>query len=317
MPLPDLIDYAAPVPPSATLPTNRADWVLRSERAAVLVHDLQRYFLRPYAPGCSALTEALAATARLLDAARAAGVPVIYTAQDGDHSDRGLQGDLWGPGMSTRTEHVEITPEVAPRAGDTILTKRRYSAFAKSDLDRVLAEHGRDQLVITGVYAHIGITATAFDAFQREVHPWVVADAVADFGRDQHVRALEQVAACCGAVTLTDAVVACFSPVAPSAATTGAITGATTGGTTGDGWDAEVRGALGAVLDPEIVEVAFAEPSADLFELGLNSLQAFELLDVLAEAGADIDFGVFTRDASVDFLRAQGSSLGAAALSAG
>ncbi|CAN5570055.1 enterobactin biosynthesis bifunctional isochorismatase/aryl carrier protein EntB [soil metagenome] len=292
MPLPELIDYVAPVPPATALPTNRAEWTLEPGRAALLVHDLQRYFLRPYAPDCPALISALTATARLLVAARAAGVPVIYTAQDGDHSDRGLQRDLWGPGMSTRSEHTEILPEVAPQPRDTILTKLRYSAFAKSDLDRVLAEHHRDHLVITGVYAHIGVTATALDAFQREVHPWVVADAVADFGRDEHVRALEQVAACCGAVILADDVVAVFGSTIVET-----------------GWDGHIRTALAEVLDEEIVAQAFAEPTADLFELGLNSLQAFEVLDLMAEAGIDIDFGVFTREASIAFLRSQGASL--------
>lgn len=293
MSLPELIDYAAPVPPLRDLPVTRAGWSLDPGRAAVLVHDLQRYFLRPYAPGCPALVTALESTARILDAARAAGVPIYYTAQDGDHSDRGLQGDLWGPGMSAVPEHTDIVPEVAPGPGDEILTKRRYSAFAKSDLADRLAAVGRDQLVITGVYAHIGITATAYDAFQQEVHAFVVADAVADFGHDQHVRAIDQVAACCGAVLLADQVLAAFTPE--------------TSGSAAD-WDGEIRAALEGVLPAQLVARAFAEPGGDLFELGLNSLQAFEVLDVLADAGVDIDFGLFTRRATLEFLREQGAA---------
>lgn len=210
MALPDLIDYSTP-----RVPDSRATWRLEPHRAAVLVHDLQHYFLRPYAPGCEALRDTLSGTARILSEARAQDVPVFYTAQTGRSTGvvRGLQGDLWGPGMQPIPEHTAIVPEVAPAPGDTVLVKHRYSAFAHSDLADRLAADGRDQLVITGVYAHIGVTATAFDAFQREVHPFVVADAVADFGPEHHRRALDQVASCAGVVTSTDAVVRALSAV--------------------------------------------------------------------------------------------------------
>ncbi len=294
MSLPHLIDYPSPVPPTRTLPQSRAAWTLDPTRAAVLVHDLQRYFLRPFAPGCPALSTALAGTARILTQARAAGVPVFYTAQDGDHSDRGLQGDLWGGGMSAHPDDTAIVAEVAPAESDHIVTKRRYSAFTKSDLAERLTGLARDQLVITGVYAHIGITATAFDAFQREVRPFVVADAVAAFTHDQHVRSLDLVADSCGVVAMTDAVVDALTPVP---------------GVDASPWDTAVSEALTRALAPDVLAAALADPDADLFALGLNSLRAFEVLDDLAEAGVDIDFGDLVRSPSVAFLRAQGRAL--------
>lgn len=290
MTLPHLIDYQSPVPPARDLPASRAAWDLDTARADVLVHDLQRYFLRPFAPGCPALGAALSRTAEVLTAARTAGVPVFYTAQDGDHSDRGLQGDLWGPGMTATGEDTAIVPEVAPVAGDHLLTKRRYSAFAKSDFGERLAEHGRDQLVITGVYAHIGITATAFDGFQREVHPFVVADAVAAFTRDQHARALDLVADACGVVIGAEAVVDRFATTAPAP----------------QGWEADVRTALTAAVGAEALATATADPRADLFALGLTSLKAFALLDDLADVGIDIDFGDLVRNPTLEFLLDQG-----------
>ncbi|WP_084653572.1 isochorismatase family protein [Nocardioides insulae] len=310
MALPTLIEYDAPVPPRRALPASKADWTLRPERAAVLVHDLQRYFLRPYSPECPALRGALEQTARVLAAARAAGVPVFYTAQDGDHSDRGLQGDLWGGGMSAAAEHTEIVAEVAPTDADTVLVKRRYSAFAKSDLAERLRAAGRDQLVLTGVYAHIGITATALDGFQREVHPFLVADAVADFGEEQHARAIDQVAGCCGVVTLAEDVIGAWAPEPAPDQTRSENAGepATSEPAEMAGpWEQTVRSGLAAVLSEEVVAAAFADPSGDLFELGLDSLRAFEFLDVLAEHGVDIDFGEFTRRPTVEFLRGQGA----------
>ncbi|WP_300677210.1 isochorismatase family protein [Nocardioides sp.] len=289
MTLPDLVDYAVPT----TLPESKAPWRFDPSRAAVLVHDLQHYFLRPFAPGTPVMSAALANTAALLSAARAAGVPVFYTAQTGEPSEivRGLQGELWGPGMQPIAEHTTIVPEVAPAEGDTVLVKHRYSAFAHSDLADRLAAAGRDQLVITGVYAHIGVTATAFDAFQREVRPFVLADAVADFSAEAHERALAQVASCMGVVATTAEVLAAFE--AESEPEVGEA----------EGFEGVLRRSLDELLPADVVEAAYADPGADLFELGLDSIRAFDLLDALAEIGVDVDFGEFARSASLTFLR--------------
>lgn len=210
MSIPESIDYIPPVPPVAPLPRSRAGFRLETARAAVLVHDLQRYFAQPFAPGCVAFDQAIANTARLLTGARASRMPVFYTAQRGDQDPRarGIQREVWGPGMRARPEHTSILDAVTPTFGDTVLTKHRYSAFARNDLEERLRSAGRDQLVIVGVYAHIGIAATAMEAFQRDIAPFVVADAVADFSAADHQRALEQVASCAGVVLSTSDVLA-------------------------------------------------------------------------------------------------------------
>lgn len=205
MSIPQAINYEAPLEP---WPVSRADWRIDTQRSALLIHDMQRYFLRPYATSCSALKDAIANTASLIDKARASNIPIFYTAQTGVQSEipRGLQADLWGSGMQPIPEHTEIISELTPSAQDTVLVKHRYDAFAHSPLREKLEREGRDQLLICGVYAHIGVLATAFSAFQSEIKPFVVADAVADFGAVEHRRALEQIASCCGVVTLTSEV---------------------------------------------------------------------------------------------------------------
>lgn len=301
MTLPALIDYATPL----HTPTNRVNWTLEAGRAAVLVHDLQRYFVRAFAPGCPALERALSAAAEILDAARAAGVPVFYTAQTGDQpaDERGLQGELWGRGMTSEPTDTAIVDAVAPHAGDVVIAKHRYSAFAKTDLGDRLAALGRDQLVVVGVYAHIGVAATASDAFQREVYPFVVADGVADFGAAEHERALAQVASCSGVVVRASDVVDAFAPAAE-------VVDAPTS-SEGGAWDAELRAALDGLLSDDALDAAFAAPESDIFALGLDSVRAFELLDRLLDAGADIDFGEFTRRPTVSYLREQGALLAA------
>src|SRR5690606_39991802 len=65
-------------------------------RAALLVHDMQAYFVDAFTPGVAPIEPAVAHIAALTAAARARGVPVFYTAQNGDQDrrDRGLQADL-------------------------------------------------------------------------------------------------------------------------------------------------------------------------------------------------------------------------------
>src|SRR5215475_13187453 len=91
------------MPGDGDLPRTAVPWRPRPDRAAVLVHDMQRYFLRPFPAGQSPLTELIANIMKLLAAARAARVPVLYTAQRGGMSrqERGLLHDFWGSGMST------------------------------------------------------------------------------------------------------------------------------------------------------------------------------------------------------------------------
>jgi bifunctional isochorismate lyase/aryl carrier protein len=187
------------MPGEGDLPGAALPWRPRPDRAAVLVHDMQRYFLRPFAVGQSPLTELVANVMKLLTVARAAGMPVLYTAQPGGMSreDRGLLHDLWGPGMSVDEADRGIVDDVAPEPDDAVLTKWRYSAFFRSDLEERLRRSGRDQLIVCGVYAHMGCLITACDAFNRDIQPFLVADALADLSLDDHLMALRYAAARC------------------------------------------------------------------------------------------------------------------------
>ncbi|RAP41060.1 2,3-dihydro-2,3-dihydroxybenzoate synthetase [Rhodovulum viride] len=215
MALPEIASYPLPAPDA--LPRSRAPWRLDPDRSAVLIHDMQRYFCAPYPRDAAPLPGVIANIAALARAARAAGVPVFYTAQEGDQlrADRGLQADLWGPGMSRDPDHQDILSELAPAEGDIVLVKHRYSAFQRSNLDSLMRARGRDQLMIAGVYAHIGCLATAAEAFQRDIQPFALADAQADFDAARHDMALRWVAGCCGVVIATrDALAALPAEVA-------------------------------------------------------------------------------------------------------
>ncbi|WP_406235998.1 isochorismatase family protein [Isoptericola jiangsuensis] len=194
MALPRITPY--PLPTAAELPAPRGPWRPQRDRIALLVHDMQRYFLAAFDAGAEPLQPAVANIARLLAHCRAHGIPVFYTAQHGDQDrrDRGLQADLWGPGMRRGEEHEPIIDPLGPQVGEHVLVKHRYSAFQRSNLETLMRVRGRDQLLVTGVYAHIGCTATVVEAFQRDIEAFIAADAVADFSRGDHDQALHWIA---------------------------------------------------------------------------------------------------------------------------
>lgn len=198
MALPSIPDYDLPMP--GQIPAPRAPWQPDPSRMALLIHDMQRYFCAPYGESSALLARVGDHVAALARAARAVGIPVFYTAQKGNQfrPDRGLQADLWGPGMRAIPEHQDIIAPLAPQPCDLVLVKHRYSAFQRSNLADLMRARGRDQLAITGIYAHIGCLATAAEAFQRDIQPFAVFDAQADFDRARHDMAMGWVAACCG-----------------------------------------------------------------------------------------------------------------------
>lgn len=191
------------MPSQAQLLPNEAQWRCDPSRSVLLIHDMQQYFLDFFPRDEPPVTDLVANIVLLRNAMRAHGVPVIYTAQPGGMTlqDRGLLLDIWGPGMSTSSEEREIVADLAPDASDVVLVKWRYSAFARSNLSLLLHELRRDQLIICGVYAHVGCLMTACDAFSADIQPFLVADAIADFTLEYHLMALRYASERC-AVTL-------------------------------------------------------------------------------------------------------------------
>ncbi|HLV27020.1 MAG TPA: isochorismatase family protein [Gemmatimonadales bacterium] len=204
MAIPRIPHYALPV--AAELPAARVPWRPARPRVALLIHDMQRYFTDAFEPGAQQIACATANISRLRERFREIDAPVIFTSQSGeqDPRDRGLQRDFWGPGMSRRPEQQAIVSELSPLPHESVLTKWRYSAFQRTTLAEMMRARGRDQLVITGVYAHIGCLLTAADAFMHDIQPFFVADAVADFTREEHLQAVNYAAGCCAVPTTTD-----------------------------------------------------------------------------------------------------------------
>lgn len=201
MSLPRSIAY--PMPTEA--PVNRVSWQVDPDRVVLLVHDAQEHFVRAFDRTADPARTMIANIDTLRAACRAAGIPVMYTAQPGDQTpdDRALLSDFWGPGLSSDPAETRIIGELAPEPDDVLLTKWRYSAFARTDLRQRMRDLGRDQLIVTGVHAHTGCLTTALDGFMQDVEMFMVSDGLADFSAAEYLQALDYAAARCAVVTPT------------------------------------------------------------------------------------------------------------------
>ncbi|GAA2138727.1 cysteine hydrolase family protein [Kitasatospora kazusensis] len=130
-------------------------------------------FQNTYRRGVMALEgaeQALAAAARLLAAARAAGTPVIHVVNDGGENTP----------YDIRAEIGAISDEVAPVDGEPVVVKEFPDAFHRTDLEKTLRELGAGtDLVLAGFMTHMCVTFSAQGAFNLGYRPTVVAEATA------------------------------------------------------------------------------------------------------------------------------------------
>lgn len=165
-------------------------------RAALLVIDMQHDFVDPeagcYATGANAIVPRLS---EVVAAARAAGLPVIFTQEAhrpggvdaGRELDPGSGSSYPGGGPDAPvpdhcvegTRGIEIVDELAPQPHDLRIVKRRYSCFLGTDLELLLHNLDVKTLLVTGVCSNVCVLWTVGDAFQRDYHVRVLEDCVA------------------------------------------------------------------------------------------------------------------------------------------
>ncbi|MGG1552919.1 isochorismatase family protein [Paenibacillus ferrarius] len=297
MALPRIPSYSMPV--AADLPANRASWTPDPQRTVLLVHDMQAYFLNAYDTQRAPIPTLVVHIKALLEQCRKLGVPVVYTAQPGEQSrdERGLLFDFWGEGINKAPHLKNILPELAPAEGDTVLDKWRYSAFRKSNLADLMKEQGRDQLIITGIYAHIGCMMTAAEAFMQDIQAFMVADALADFSLENHTMAITYAANRCAVVLTTAQVEAHLGAGAESGAGVGVGSEAGSGAKTG-----AAVGTADSVhfhvdtLREQVAKLLYEAPESlgdddHLIDVhGLDSIRVMSLVEAWRQQGAEVTF---------------------------
>lgn len=164
------------------------DEAMGSDRSALLIMDVQPEIVERFGNDAGLLERISQAAA----AARARGVRVIFVKV-------GFRAGY--PEISPRSQTFsriaelggfvegsssEIHPALAPAPGDVVVTKRRVSAFAGSDLDVVLRAGGIDALVLSGIATSGVVLSTLRQAADLDFSLTVLADACVDADEEVH-----------------------------------------------------------------------------------------------------------------------------------
>jgi len=167
---------------------------------ALLVIDMLNDFTLPGAPLEVAQNRAILPVLRArIDAARTEQIPVIYVCDAHTADDPDFSKMSWPPHAVAGTRGAEIVAELAPVEGDTIVTKKTYSSFFETELEKVLRELRVDELVVTGCVSNICIMAAVSDAALRGYRVRVPVDSVASIDDADGEFAFRQMAAVYGA----------------------------------------------------------------------------------------------------------------------
>ena len=171
-------------------------WNVRSgfgKRPALLNIDLANAWTRPgYKFSCDDMDESIIpGVQRLLKAAGAIGIPIIYTTSpyrpgSGDQpfksaADPSVEYRAWD------ARACEIDERIAPQQEDYVIEKESASAFSGTHLSGYLVEHAVDTLLIAGCSTSACIRATATDAKSLRFRPVIVDECVGDRSAVAHV----------------------------------------------------------------------------------------------------------------------------------
>lgn len=162
----------------------------RAAQPAVVVVDLIRGFTDPHCPPGSDLDDVVAATARVLEAARSKGAPVFFTSIAFDAFD--IDALVWlrkMPGLRilrVGTPWVDVDERLARRPDEPVVVKKAASAFGGTELAEALHMIGADSVVICGATTSGCVRATAIDACALNLSTYVPRECVGDRAAGPH-----------------------------------------------------------------------------------------------------------------------------------
>ncbi|MFD9958285.1 isochorismatase family protein [Amycolatopsis sp. NPDC058986] len=170
--------------------------VRRGSRPALVVVDLTRGFTEPEFPTGADLTDVVASTGALIEAARSRDVPVVFTAISYTPAEADGDAVTWlhkAPGMRSLregSEAVALDPRLPRVPEDHLILKKGASAFFGTGLAALLTGLGRDTVLVCGATTSGCVRATAVDAVQSGFGVLVPRACVGDRASGPHDAAL-------------------------------------------------------------------------------------------------------------------------------
>jgi ureidoacrylate peracid hydrolase len=161
--------------------------------SALLVIDMQKFFLNPTSPTftCGGLA-IVNNIKKLIKSFRQANRPIIYTkhVHHPQQLDAGIMGWWWEGMCIEGSPESEIHNKLMPLPEEKIVEKHRYSAFYNTDLETILRCLNIKQLVITGVMSNLCCESTARDGYFRDFEIFFVADGTGSISEQMHLATL-------------------------------------------------------------------------------------------------------------------------------
>ncbi|MGQ9706325.1 MAG: cysteine hydrolase family protein [bacterium] len=191
-------------------PYNTHKMTLECDKSALLVIDMQRFFLDPNSPTftCGGLA-ILPKIEKLISTFRKAKRPVTYTkhVHHPDRIDAGIMG-WWWEGMCVEgTPESEIHNNITPLENEKVVLKHRYSAFYNTDLETILRCLNIEDLVFCGIMTNLCCESTARDAYYRDFRVFFLADGTGTINEEFHKASLLNLAFGFAFITTVDDII--------------------------------------------------------------------------------------------------------------
>ncbi len=183
--------------------------------AALVLIDLQKGIVSPpRAPRSGA--EVVSASAALAQAFRQAGRPVVlvrvaWSADGGDMLRSPTDAVLRRPGESLPADFADLVPEIGPKPGDILITKRQWGAFTGTELDLQLRRRGVKTIVLAGIATNFGVESTARHAWELGYDLIVAEDATTSISAEAHCFSIKTVLPLLGRVRACEEIIAALS----------------------------------------------------------------------------------------------------------
>ena len=173
---------------------SKKGWDPVLSRSALLVTDMQNYFLDPgshaFVPSARAI---LSKIQLLLTFFRERKRPVIFTRHVNTIADAASMAEWWSDLIDPVSPASRII-EGLNREHDTVIAKTQYNAFYQTPLDRILKEKEIKYLVVSGVMTNLCCETSLREAFVRGYLPIMPVDATATYTRDLHTASFTSLA---------------------------------------------------------------------------------------------------------------------------